>query len=135
MLACQNVIIQIYEKYVQFDFSANNPSAKDFHCAYIPEGYVLIESNKNDFDLQLKYKNASNDTIQLFVSFQHSTSYIDNEHYIISNIQVREHDGIFFESIDNDFQNCITWQTENENFILFSSLSQNIMLKIAENIK
>ncbi|MFQ7582123.1 DUF4367 domain-containing protein [Clostridium sp. AM25-23AC] len=134
--ACRNVIVNIYEKYIQFDYvSSNSETVEDLECTYLPDGYYLFESKKDEYGLQLKYKNGSEDTIELFVYFYNSTTHIDNEHYKVSDIQIKENPGKFFESTDAYFMNQITWHTEQGAFRLSSSLEKDIMIKIAENIK
>ena len=111
--ACRNVIVNIYEKYIQFDYvSSNSETVEDLECTYLPDGYYLFESKKDEYGLQLKYKNGSEDTIELFVYFYNSTTHIDNEHYKVSDIQIKENPGKFFESTDAYFMNQITWHTE-----------------------
>ena len=58
--ACRNVIVNIYEKYIQFDYvSSNSETVEDLECTYLPDGYYLFESKKDEYGLQLKYKNGS----------------------------------------------------------------------------
>lgn len=134
--ACRNVIVNIYEKYIQFDYvSSNSETVEDLECTYLPDGYYLFESKKDEYGLQLKYKNGSEDTIELFFYFYNSTTHIDNEHYKVSDIQIKENPGKFFESTDAYFINQITWHTEQGAFLLSSSLEKDIMIKIVENIK
>lgn len=134
--ACYNVIIHIYEKYVQFDFISNSSDTiENLECTYLPEGYYLSESIEDEYRLLLTYTNDSDDIIELIVSFQNASTYVDNEHYIMSDIQINGVDGKFFESTDVGFQNSLTWHTEQGDFILSSSLEKEIMVKIAENIK
>jgi len=134
--ACWNVIVYIYDKYVQFDFLSNDlESVDNLECTYLPDGYYLFESKKNEYELYLKYKNASEDTIELFVYFYNSTTYIDNEHYSVSDIQINEGQGKFFESTDASFRNYVIWHTDQGDFRLLSSLEKDIMIKIAENVK
>jgi len=85
--------------------------------------------------LLLTYINDSKDIIKVLVNFQNSTTYVDNEHYIMTDIQINGYSGKFFESTDTNFQNRITWHTEQGDFILSSSLEKDVMIKIAENIK
>ena len=92
-------------------------------------------SNQKKMNMDCSYKNGSEDTIELFVYFYNSTTHIDNEHYKVSDIQIKENPGKFFESTDAYFMNQITWHTEQGAFRLSSSLEKDIMIKIAENIK
>lgn len=134
--SCRNVIVNIYIKYIQFDYVPSNPEiVEDLECSYLPDGYDLFESKKDEYELQLKYKNGSEDMIELFVYFYNSTTHIDNEHYKISDIQIKQNPGKFFESTDAYFMNQIIWHTEQGTFRLSSSLEKDIMIKIAENVK
>ena len=88
--ACRNVIVNIYEKYIQFDYvSSNSETVEDLECTYLPDGYYLFESKKDEYGLQLKYKNGSEDTIasvykgniikNLIMDCQSYTKYRPNE--------------------------------------------------------
>lgn len=134
--ACRHVIVQIYERYVQFDFAAKDSgTADDVECTYLPEGYFLSDSTKNEYEVYLTYTNTPGDTIELHVFFQNSRTYIDNEHHIMSDVPINGNEGKFFDATDPRFDNLLVWHTDQGAFHLSSTLEKDVMIKIAENVK
>lgn len=46
-----------------------------------------------------------------------------------------EADGSYFSSLDNNFDNILTWHSDNGYYLIQSSLEKSEIIKIAENIK
>jgi hypothetical protein len=135
--ACQNVVTHIYEKYIQFDFTPDNNTETqgELELNYLPQGYSLSESSVNEYKTLLKYENNLGDIIELRYYSQNVSMYIDNEHYIVSDVKVNGYAGKFFASQDAEFENYVTWYNEQGYFCLSSTLQEETMIKIAENIK
>lgn len=133
--ACHNLFIEIHEKYIQIDFipngSENEHSSK---LNNLPDGFYLTQSFGDDTQSYWRYENTSGDIIELFVFFQERTTYIDNEHYNLTDIQINDCNGKFFESNDSNFLNYAIWNTDAEYFKLCSSLPKDLIIKLAENV-
>lgn len=133
--ACYNVFTEIHEKYIQMDFipdiSENDSSAK---LKYLPDGFYLAQALSDDYQSYQKYENSSGDIIELFVFYQKRTIYVDNENYDISDIMINNDTGKFFESKNSNNMNYAVWNTNTEYFRLYSSLSKDMIIKLAENV-
>ena len=92
--ACQNVIIEIYDRYIRYSYTADlsleNPPV---HLGYVPTGYFIVE--------------ASNDSINNFIVYQNAYG-----------------DSIILESEDSRFFNILIWSSENGYFQLRSTLKR-----------
>lgn len=133
--ACYNVIIQVYEKYIEFDFSTSyQNSTQTIKLGYIPDGYYKSEDKIMDSGYYVQYKNNADDIIEVFFKDEANIT-LDNEHYEISDIKVNDAEGKLFVSIDPQFPNQLIWHNETGSYRLKSSLREKEMLKIAKNIK
>lgn len=134
--ACHNIFIEIHNKYIQIDFVPSN-SQINFSpkLNHLLDGFDLIQSENNEGEYYWRYENTSGDIIELSVFVQERTVYLDNEHYNVTDIQINNYDGKFFESNDSNFLNYVIWNTNTEYFRLSSSLDKDFMIKLAENVK
>ena len=134
--ACRNVIIEIYDSFIRYthisDLSSENLPV---NFGYIPAGFFISEISSNGIDNFVIYQNTNKDYFELNYGSQKYTSFIDNEHYSISNVGICDVEGTFFESQDERFANILIWDTENSYFQLKSTLKKEEILKIAENLK
>lgn len=134
--ACQSVIIHIYEKYIQFEYHPDqNNEEVSINIQYLPDDFYLIRKKSNEHQQYWEYQNNNGDVVKISWFVQNRTIYVDNEHYISSDIKINENDATYFESTNSNFSNYITWHTEKGFFRISSSLSQDIIVEIAKNIK
>lgn len=94
-----------------------------------------MEASFNGVDNYIVYQNIHGDSIKLNYDTKKFSVFIDNEHFIISEVLIGNDKGTFFESQDNRFRNSLIWTTEYGYFHLKSTLKKEEMIKIAENIK
>lgn len=133
--ACYNIIVQITEKYVQFDYhSVKDKYNYKLNLNYIPDGYYETERSETETDCSLIYKNSIGDYIAIYYAIETSNN-IDNEHYIITDITINGNHGKYFSSTDSRFNNVLTWYTDKGYFLIESSLDKDELIKIAKNIK
>lgn len=133
--ACQNVITYVYEEFFQFDFISSEDDEGSLELGFVPEGFVLEEMEKDESGTYILYKDAFERKIKVSYFVNSRTIYMDNEQYLVSNIQVNGVEGKLFVSKENGFDNYIVWNTEKGYFTVSSSLDTDVLLKIAENIK
>lgn len=130
--ACQNVIVKIYEQYIRFTHNYDAEAKQSsIEFGYIPEGFELYDE-ANDFVI---YKKDNGESITLYHYTQKYEAYIDNEHYSISNVNINDSEGFYFESEDERFENILLWDTSSNYFVLYSSLPKDEIIKIAVNLK
>ncbi|MDE7322420.1 MAG: DUF4367 domain-containing protein [Lachnospiraceae bacterium] len=133
--SCKNVIVHIYETFVQYDFQSLNDSRKNFEIGFVPEGYSLEKTESNKDGMNMIYKDSLGNEIEIGYFSDNRTIYLDNEHYQISDIQINSVYGKYFESELSNFDHYIAWSTEEGSFYIASMLDKATMKKIAENVK
>lgn len=133
--ACQNVITYVYEEFFQFDFISSEDDEGSLELGFVPEGFVLEEMEKDESGTYILYKDAYDRRIEVSCFANSRTFYMDNEQYIVSDIQINNVNGKLFESKASGFENHVIWNTEKGYYYIASSLDKDTLLKIAENIK
>lgn len=57
-VACHKVVIQIYEKYILFDYKTSvERKSNPIELRYIPDGYFETERIDNDYEMSVLYEN------------------------------------------------------------------------------
>lgn len=133
--SCKNVVVHVYEKFVQYDFKSLDSSEKLFEVGFVPEKYHLEIAESNNDGMNITYEDNSGNKIKIFYFNNNRTIYLDNEHYRISDIQINSVVGEFFEANTPGFDNYITWRTDKGCFYITSRMNKATMKKIAESIK
>lgn len=133
--ACQNVIISVYEKYIQFSYSNLDTECSPVNLNYIPDGFSLTEETSTELKYYVEYSNEQGDIISLQATAKKHLLHMDNEHYIIREVQINDITGQYFESTDSRFKNYLCWSTIDNHYVLKSSLTEDDLIKIAKNIK
>lgn len=133
--SCKNVVKQIYEKFVQYDFKSLDNSENPFEVGFVPEEYSLEVKESNNDGMNITYKDNSGNMIKIFYFNNNRTIYLDNEHYRISDIQINNVAGEVYEADTPDFDNYIIWRTDKGCFYITSRMDISTMRKIAESIK
>lgn len=134
--ACLDVIVRIYEKYIEFDASGTEVSGtvRLLEFDYIPDGYRLDITDYNGFMTRYKYTNDVGDEICLYFGEKFDIFQMDNENYDIVDTTIGNSNGKIFISKNKTFPNTILWNNELGYFKLTSTLDYEVMKKIAENI-
>ena len=134
--ACEAVIIEIYDRYIRYSYTSDlSLENTPISFGYVPEGYSIAEFSFNWIDNYVSYQNSYGDFIKLNYKTTRNTFFIDNEHYLVYEVNIGNDKGTFFESLDDRFLNILIWSAENDYFQLKSALEMEEMIKIAENIK
>ena len=131
--ACYQVIVEFCDKYVGFDFNSFSESPKKITVGYIPEGYVEIENDTDDFRTSIIYQNQWKNEIELKYFFRSPNVTIDNEHYTI--ITYENDTKYFFSSQDENFPNILLWYDDTGCYMLQAQLEKEELFKIEKNIK
>lgn len=133
--ACHKIIIQIYEKYMLFDYKTSfERKSNPIELGYIPDGYFETERIDNDYEMSVLYENQEGDSMIVSYTVELNVT-IDNEHYVISDVLINGVDGNYFASLDVDFANQLIWYDEEGYYWILSSLDREEIIKIAKNIK
>lgn len=134
--ACKKVFIEVYNRYIEFIYNSPDDSQNlTFVPEYIPDGFELIDSYSLE-DIQFMiWENPEKEKITLSCFKNDHTLQIDNEHYIIENIQINNFDGKYFSSFEPEFENILVWNDDKMYYMLSSHLKREILINIAKNIK
>lgn len=132
--ACQDVLVRVYEKFV--DISSHKESVKtiNVNVTYIPAGYKEVEKIENDFKSTIIYKNSKNEEISLKYRNKYSNLQIDNEHYTIEPIGSTLPKAKFLFSKCSNFPNILFWSTDTGCFTLSAHLPEAEMIKISKSV-
>lgn len=134
--SCHNTIIQIYEKYIQFDFHSDITSqGSAVNIEYVPDGFEEIYRTESLLKTSIEYQNQEGGIILLQYSTKKQALQIDNEHYKIKDVTFDEVNGKFFESIDEKSYNYMVWDINGTHYFIMSSLEEDEIIKIAKNLK
>lgn len=134
--ACKEVIVQIYEKYIEFNYQSSvGEQMGDLQINYIPIGYYEEKRTVRKLMTSVEYRSEDNEKIIITCSTEELVHQIDNEHYLVSEASDNEMNLMFFDATENGWDNYLLWQSERGYFSIKASLSKDEMKKIAENIK
>lgn len=133
--ACMDVIVRIYERYIEFDASGSEVSVQPIQLNYVPEGYSLDGIEYYKFYTICLYKDNIQNEISLSYSDKPIILQIDNENYNITPITINGEDGTLFISNNSVFPNILAWRNSFGYFKLVSILDETEMKNMAESIK
>ena len=131
-----NFIMHITEsntelRYKENDTESNSYSADDVNLEYVPNGFNLSESRNSSGKIYLRFENK-NLTFSLYIRQLDSTLNVDTENADAKVIKLNGKDAFITEKGDII---SIIWNSETKSFALSGNLSEEEIIKIAENIK
>lgn len=133
---CYNVVVNFYEKYVEILI---HPSTSDkevyITAGYIPEGYTLTDNDTDKYMSTLVYHSMKGE--QLFIQYSqfNVNQQIDVENYQIRTITIGSATAKLFSALEPDFSNMLILYSDNGSYTIIANLSEDELIKIAENIK
>jgi hypothetical protein len=136
--AIQNVIIQWFDKYTQFDFKSDSTEVefKEYTLGYLPEGFVEADYFSATGYTSIEYEDLKgNDIIFDYAISENITIALDNEHSTYSIINLKGSEAHLFESNEDGRRSHLLWVHDGYTFTIASNLSVEEIIKIAENIK
>lgn len=131
-----NFIMHISEsntelRYKENDTEGNSYSAEDVNLEYVPSGFKLSESRNNNGKIHLRFENEDL-TFSLYIRQIDSTLNVDTEDATAKEIKLNGKDAFLTEKGDII---SLLWNNEMNSFTLSGNLSEDEIVKIAENIK
>jgi hypothetical protein len=136
--AIQNVIIQWFDKYTQFDFKSDSTEVefKEYTLGYLPEGFVETDYFSADGYTSVEYRDLKgNDIIFDYAISENITIALDNEHSTYSVISLNGSEAHLFESNEEGSRSHLLWEDNGYTFKITALLNAEEIIKIAENIK
>lgn len=133
--ACMDVIVRIYERYIEFDASGSevSGSVQVLKFDYVPDGYTLSSQNTSLIEKQYIFKNDVENEIRISYSQKPDILQADNENYIIEDVLINNTPGTLFISQNPTLNNLLIWYNDGY-YKINSTLNFEEMKKIAENI-
>lgn len=131
-------VSEVYEKYSQIFFSQSSSSSQAgshgfeaYIPSYIPEGFKLVNKEKNDM-LIMEYDKGKD-----FISYsqepiENVSAHINTEGVKIKNMEVH---GLHAKYYSNQGIQNIIWYDDNYMYVVSSTLDQKTVLKIAESVQ
>lgn len=132
--ACQDVLVRVYEKFVDISSHKEGLKVISVNVAYIPVGYKEVEREEDHFKSSIIFKNSANKEIVLKYRNKYSNLQIDNEHYIADSIDSTLPNAKFLLSTDSDFPDILFWSTDTGCFTLSAHLPKEEIKRMAESI-
>ena len=138
--AVQNVIRTIFDKYDKYEYIGEELSVDNFNnnirLGYVPDGYRLTHGDYLAATVSLVYKNIDENKIMFDYSIADGTSSnYDNEHNTYSSFIINGTEYQYYKSNDKDFYDMLVWYEDGYAFSILAHLSEDELVKIAENIK
>lgn len=138
--AVRNVIRTVFEGYDSYEFNGDEVTVENFNnnirLEYVPEGYYLSSGNYFMANVALVYKDADDNEIMFNYSIAKGTSSIyDNEHNSYRNFTINGIEYYYYESNDKNFYDTLVWYKGGYAFSILAQLSEEELVKIAENAK
>ena len=96
---------------------------------YVPEGYILTEKNSNKRRVTLNFERGS-DYFTFGMCGSDTKETFDTENAIVEELWINGNEAVFSF---NENVNILVWNSDDKLFNLSSNISQNEMIKIAEN--
>lgn len=136
--ACEALIRQMSD-HMNFRFKADvgNVEIPEYEAGYVPEGYVLVESDYDELAGLLVYRN-SNYLFTIEYGRADGSLNIDNKDKTYQIIKLKDGTEIhYLKSKSGDASSSMTWLSEDKTivFSLIAPFSEEELLKIQENIR
>ena len=143
----RDLIISVYERYFTVGQSGLNQSSPDvnhpikslrsdlFLPGWLPEGYEYMDFYEGNGLYVIQYK-SNHDTIRLIQTWQNSTMNVDNE--LIEYREIKESGTTYFilhKDLGDKRNIRLVWMIDQSQLVIESSLDQEIVLKIANNVE
>jgi len=135
----RNVIIEWYEKFTSFSFNTANQDASyvDIYPKYLPMGFYEESIVEFGNFTQLIFVNNQGDHINILHNNHESTSIkisVDNENHIIENFMINGYETYLVTATKEEHENAIIITTGFYVIEIWSSLSIETLIIVAESI-
>jgi len=136
----KEAIVEWYNKYISIIFNGQEASdtsdIKEFRPKYLPKGFKESQVEKDDDRAIFIYQNDFGDSI--YVSYWHNyynaNILIDNENHIIETRMINGYEVFIAYAIQENPINVIVWTMDNYQFRIWSTLSMDELIMMAESM-
>ena len=102
-----------------------------YYPTYIPDGFNMTDIWSSNRSVRAKFTNEGNDIIRIIIGDGEVVTNIDTENKMLKSVIVQ---GIEANLYYDDNQCYITWHEGDMSFVIYSTLSSNECLKIAQSM-
>jgi len=115
----------------------NVDKSGSYQPQYLPEGFSEIETVKYGETQRIKYQNKEKVSIVFEQTplAEEGTTTVDTEHSTYKEITINGQKASLFAAKTPNDKTYILWQNERTSFLLNSTIDQQELIKIAENMK
>ncbi|MCX7657343.1 MAG: DUF4367 domain-containing protein [Oscillospiraceae bacterium] len=134
----KDFVIQFFEKFSYADFDAKKTFSpqdiKEFSPTWLPDGYTLDSSEKNNDFFRLAYKNPAGEKLVFKQTLATGSIMFDTESGSkkVEKLKIGNCEAFFYSS---DKSSTLYWSDGICLFSLSGDISRDEMIKVAENIK
>lgn len=133
-----NLVVTWYEDHVRYSFREDNAAEipADWVFGYIPEGFVLTFEEDRGTDQVFCFENDDGALLDISISNESSTYYMDNEHFTITHIVLRGTMADVYEGTNDESPNMIVWHREDMKVMvsIFGDMPIEKIILIAEGM-
>lgn len=138
-VACVDFVKKTFSQYIRYDIAYDSDmEGKGFKAGYIPDGYVLTDTYRDTFTYWVTYENEEGNPLDMRCLLAGKISMqIDNEGFIIRDFMIgnnRCQSFIAAKDTGKSKFNKLTMHTEQGLIIVTGFLTEEEMIKIAENL-
>lgn len=137
--AIGNVLVEWYEQFTTFSFPKETTNNPNIHWIpeYLPDGFTYNEMYEFGETTNIIYTNDAG--VEISITFRPSTNStnmsIDNENHDIEECYIGGNNAYTARSKSFDFDNAVIWSMHGYTFDIWSKLSVDELVKVAESIK
>lgn len=131
--SCYDVMLQVYDEFVDVNMGQNNSAQAMLNISFIPEGYKEIGRAESTLKGFVEYENTLGEVLTLRYTNGYANLKMDNEHYIIEDNKLSVGNGTLFIARDSKFPNILFWKADTYNFTLQAFLPEDELIKISKN--
>ncbi len=134
-----NLVMSWYEDHVEYSLQEETNGALfgEWEIGYIPEGFESVSERQNDNEWSISYEGEGSAILDIFISTGIGRLYLDNEHYDMSRLPLRDGIADIYRATDLNFSNMIVFYDEIKNimFHLTGDVSIDELILVLENIQ
>ncbi len=137
--AVKNTVVKWYDKFTSFIFQSDGSDIDgeiEWNLGYLPPGFRENSVEKLGKVTNMVYVNDSGDTIYISCRPEGNDTNIsvDNENHLIESETINGHEAYIAKATNNDFENGVIWSMKGYTFNIWSKLSIDELIAIAQSV-
>lgn len=132
-----NTIVEQFSQYteIKFEESDSEKQADIYRPTYLPEGYEEVSMHTSGSTVVLIYSDKTDNEISFIQRpAVEGTALVDNERNEYLELEIAGNKAYLFEANKGRIVNVLLWKVEGTGFELFSQISTEELIKIANSV-